>query len=214
MERTLAEQYNSHLSPGCFLVAVQNRKGIKGLRCFEGTETWKLSQLSFLVSLKRNVAAIGSLRCYILNKSGCNDLQLMPDIMCDYEANSKIANFDLNQHFNEFEPVYNTGKPASLPLAKVIVVKWKGHDSKDVGEEAAFTECVVCLAIKHRVVLISVLKRYVWVVDSGVPLSCKECDGKVIKGPRFLYNQYLRQIPVVKAREYFWKSLKRKRESF
>lgn len=84
---------------------------------------------------------------------------------------------------------------------------------EDVREEAAFAECVICLTSKHKVVLISVVSRYVWVLSSEKASNCAECVDKGINGPKFPYNQYLRQISVLSAEKYLEKSLQWKRES-
>nr|CCA24278.1 AlNc14C231G9298 [Albugo laibachii Nc14] len=125
----------------------------------------------------------------------CQYLDIMPEIMCDYESDRLKNNVDLNDNHVHIRDNDMSEFSASR-VANVVVVKW---DTENVEENAAFKDCILCLTRKRKVVLISLTKRYVWMVDSGSFPYCEMCNGKVTLGPQFPYNQYLRQIPVQDA---------------
>lgn len=207
------QEYNPHPSYGCFQVESKEKHSLECHECFQITQKWTLSKLTFLVSLKMDADAIEKFTCSFKLANGCKDFQLMPKIMRDYAANFGIVYLGLTKLPMEAESVDDTGKHASAPVENFFVVKWKENVSEDSGEDAAFAKCVLCLTSKRKVALISIIQRYVWVVDSKKSVNCKECDGKVFHGAQFSCNQYLRQVPVLKARNYIDVSLKRKRQS-
>nr|CCA15256.1 AlNc14C10G1221 [Albugo laibachii Nc14] len=136
----------------------------------------------------------------------------MLDTICHYESNRFKNNLDLNLVSNENEENAraNNGRDfIAVKVANVVVVKWDTENLKKFQEEAAFVDCFICLTRKRKGVLISMVKRYLWMVDAGSFPGCAECDGKVTFGPQFPYNQYLRQIPISDAIEMM-KTLKRK----
>lgn len=217
VSRVQNNDYISNLGPGCFLLEIDEKEDPKCLKCFSRTQKWELSQLTYLLSLNEDSAATKTLACYFESKSGCKDLQLVHDLMCDFEKkNRMIANFDLNQVSFEGEASSSGGDTSKIKkpnVGTVISIEWEIYDLEDVREEAAFAECVICLTNKRKVVLISVLRRYVWVLESEQASNCAECVDKGINGPQFPYNQYLRQIPVLSALKYLENSLQWKRES-
>nr|CCA27828.1 AlNc14C722G12448 [Albugo laibachii Nc14] len=145
---------------------------------------------------------------------GCEHAELMPDIMCDYELNRMKNNLDLNNLPDGNEgspPVSDTTNSRAVNVANVVVIKWTALDPENGEEVVAFGNPCICLSRNRKVVLISVNKRYVWMVDSGSLPNCKACDRRVTFGPQFPYNQFLRQIPVKHVRVMLCKSEKRKR---
>lgn len=216
IKRIDAAQNNNHVSHfgySCFLVEHSSAaKGPNCLQCFQGAENWKLSRFTYLFLLKRDAVAVDMLKCFFLHSS-CEDVQLMPDIMCRYESGDLMTNFDLNQNLEDDgsgSSAGGTSEPNIVNSAKVMVVEWDKNDPDDAGREAAFRECFICLTRKRKVVLISVIKRYVWMVPSESFPRCHKCYGKVTDGPQFSYNQYLRQVQAEFATTTL--SLKPKRE--
>ncbi|CCI48736.1 unnamed protein product [Albugo candida] len=132
------EEYNPHPSHGCFQVESREQHSLECHGCFQITQKWSLSKLTFLVSLKVDADAIEKLTCTFKVANGCKDFQLMPNIMCDYAANSGIAYLDLTKLPMEVDSVDDTGKHASAPVENFFVVKWKENDSEESGEDAAF----------------------------------------------------------------------------
>ena len=197
MERIAAAQhknYISHLGLSCFLV--EHSSSVEGpncLECFQGAENWKISQLTYLILLQTDPAAADKLKCFF-ETPACKDVQLMPDLMCHYKRGGIKTDFDLNQDLEGDRPgssVGGTSEPNLMYFAKVMVVKWDA-----AGTEKAFYECFICLTRKRKVVLISVIKQYVWMVPSEAFPSCETCIGMVGYGPQFPYNQHLRQVQV------------------
>nr|CCA22523.1 AlNc14C157G7681 [Albugo laibachii Nc14] len=111
-------------------------------------------------------------------KFSCDNLEIMPDIMCDYESDRLKNKFDLD---NNQVHVRDNDMSESSPkrVANVVVVKWITEDSESVEENAAYKDCFLCLTRKHKVVLISWTKRYAWMVDFGSCPYCERCNGKV-----------------------------------
>ncbi|KAL0583187.1 hypothetical protein ABG067_006886 [Albugo candida] len=221
MKRVRAGQNNDevmHLGYDC-LLAHHTNENIPGCRqCFERRETSKLSQFTFLISLKADKEAGKMLECFFEDTSDSKDLQLMPDIMCHYELpDSYKLDFDLDLNLRSKERLAlstdSSNKYKFDEVAMVTVIKWKNEDPNDASEKAAFTECYISLARNCKVVLISVEKRYLWMVQSESHLKCKECADNVHFGPQFSYNQYLRQIPVLGVEEFARNPNKRKRAS-
>nr|CCA26254.1 AlNc14C361G10994 [Albugo laibachii Nc14] len=198
MERQEQAQQDSHVSTlksGCLLVRHEKATS-KCHKRFPNNILWTLSPVSFLVLLS-TISEI-SYSWKTDDKFDCEHLELMPHIMCDYEMNRMKNNLDLNNlpDGNEGSPPVSDTNSRPVYVANVVVINWTALDPDNVEEVTAFGNCFICLARKRKVVLISVNKRYLWMVDSGSLPNCKACDGRVTFGPQFPYNQYLRQIPV------------------
>lgn len=207
------EEYNPHPSHGCFQVESREQHSLECHGCFQITQKWSLSKLTFLVSLKVDVDAIEKLTCTFKVANGCKDFQLMPNIMCDYAAKFRncLSRFDQASHGSRFSRRYRETRISSSRKFLCRQVERKRFGG--IWGRCRICKCVLCLTSKRKVVLISIIQRYVWVVDSKISVNCKECDGKVFHGAQFSCNQYLRQVPVVKARNYIEVSLRRKRQS-
>ena len=102
----------------------------------------------------------------------CQYLDIMPEIMCDYESDRLKNNVDLND--NQVQARYNDMSESNAKrVANVVVVKWDTKHPKDVEEIAAFEDCCTCFTRKRKAVLISLTKRYAWMVDS---VSFSHCE--------------------------------------
>ena len=149
--------------------------------------------------------------------SGCEELDLMPGIMCDFESGRKMLDVDLNLSWNDDEKSVSldyTMEPKQPHVAKVIMMKWNEECLEYIQVAAAFESCMRYLMRKGKVVLISVTKRYAWMVESKQVLSnCEEFAGNLIEGPQFAYNQYFRQIAFLDAEDFFKTTSKRKRKA-
>lgn len=128
MKRIPAGQNKDDMSHDCLLADHTNESTPGCRQCFEPGETSKLSQFSFLITLKANAEAAKKLECFFDANSDCKDLQVMPDIMCQYEANSLKADLDLNQRSKEEQlalPAGSSSESRNGKAAMVTVVKWK-----------------------------------------------------------------------------------------
>lgn len=77
----------------------------------------------------------------------------------------------------------------------MVAVKWTSHAPDDASETAAFQNCFTCLARKHKVVLVSIKKRYLWLVRyQKRPLKCDSCNQNLAFGPHFPYDQFYSQV--------------------
>nr|CCA28298.1 AlNc14C2049G13137 [Albugo laibachii Nc14] len=205
MLRTENAQLDNHVpstSRSCFLIQYSSSKQSKCHKSFSN-KMWPLSPDSFLIFLS-TISEIKLQEYGRIMKFGCDNLELMPDTICYYESNRLKNNLDLNMDSNENEETAQANDVSdfgAVKVANVVVVEWDTKNSKKPKEKAAFADCFTCLTRKRKVVLISVIKRYLWMVDSGSFPVCETCDKKVTFGPQFPYNQYLRQIPLSKAIE-------------
>ena len=209
MERQRPEISPSHEfieSSSCFLV--QHSPNSECLQCFPGKLAWELSPITFLVKLSTHLEVADNSECPFKRVSGCEEMELMPGIMCEFELGSVKVDFDINLASNEenqSSPITNSRKPKLVHVAKVVVFMWHIQKPEDT-EVSELYECFLCLTRKRKVVLISVAKRYLWIAvsDEAKLLSnCNQCIGKLKEGAEFAYNQFLRQVPSLHVKDFF-----------
>nr|CCA16777.1 AlNc14C25G2520 [Albugo laibachii Nc14] len=86
-------------------------------------------------------------------------LNVMPEIMCDYESDRLKNNVDLND--NQVQARYNDMSESNAKrVANVVVVRLDTEGSRNVKENAAFEDCCICLTRKRKEVLLSLTKQY------------------------------------------------------
>nr|CCA17436.1 AlNc14C34G3107 [Albugo laibachii Nc14]CCA26853.1 AlNc14C422G11536 [Albugo laibachii Nc14] len=169
--------------------------------------------------LSKHKSAI-HLENFYKNDFGCLSIELMPTITFTFESNQITSDLavDLLLHENDCDlPESHWIAPAAIHTANVIVVQWQlrdaGFSNVNKFKNAKDTEaCLKCLALKRKVVFISVTKRYVWLVESHMTLpTCDTCKLSR-RGVHFPYNQYLRHIPAKNVNKYLiFESTKRMR---
>nr|CCA17075.1 AlNc14C29G2780 [Albugo laibachii Nc14] len=201
-ENTQLDNHVSSRSDSCFLIQYLLGEESKCPEIFPIKKILPLSPLSFLIFLS-TISKLDHRWDARKKKFGCEYMELMPDIICDYESNRSKNNVDVNLNSNENEENKGYARAndvsdfGDVKVANVLVVEWDTKTSENFQKEAAFADCFICLTRKRKVVLISVNNRYAWMVDAGSFPSCKTCDQKVTFGPQFPYHQYL--IPVSAA---------------
>lgn len=145
--------------------------------------------------------------CPFRKVSGCEEMELMPGIMCGFESGRVKVDFDINLAFseeNQSSPISNSKKPKLVHVAKVVVFMW--HLQPEDTEVSELYECFLCLTRKRKVALISVAKRYLWMVvsDQAKQLSNRDqCVGRLIEGAEFAYNLFLRQVLSLHVKDFF-----------
>ena len=165
-----------------------------------GRQIWPLSPLAFLTKLSK-IPSIDYKTRHEDEKFQCENLEIMPDIMCTYDESVVNTNmFDLNAiplhlPYNKFPEFSAKG------VANVVAVKWSTNLPPSVMMDAPVKNCFLCLTGKRKVVLMSILKKYIWMVNPGSFEYCDMCIGNVEFGLQFPYDQYLQQMSVKDAIE-------------
>lgn len=180
---------------GCFMVRHVLDQLSDCLRCFSNGLMWKLSSVTFLISIFVESEGDNVWKCPVNQYSACVQLEDMPEIMCQYQSKHFTLNEDLN--LTLYEDDSNSPK-----VTEVKVVKWETRDQNDAVETGSFRSCFMCLTVKRKIVLMSLSARYVWMVASKKYPKCEMCN-RVKIGPAFAYNQYLRQISAEDVNDYF-----------
>lgn len=182
---------------GCVMVKHLLDRQPDCLEIFHGkTQVWNLTPITFLMSIYAHTKGADVSKSHVFHDSGCVQLEVMPEIMCQYKIKPIAVKEDLN-----FEA--HGHHSFSSPAAKLIVVEWKTVDLEDVEEYELFEDCFTCITTKRKVVLMSLVERFVWIVLSDKPLQCYQCQQNLRLGGEVAYDSYLRQISVEEVKEYF-----------
>lgn len=124
----------------------------------------------------------------------------MPDFMCQYE--SRLAELNLNMPAMEgthnlpnSDPTPSASTTSGLDSAEVLgIVRWEANNAE---------ECLRYLTLIRKVVLISLINGYVWMVKSteSVPIP-RFCTELYIADRTYVYHRIFRQIPLKELDEY------------
>nr|CCA21706.1 AlNc14C131G6955 [Albugo laibachii Nc14]CCA21869.1 AlNc14C136G7102 [Albugo laibachii Nc14] len=218
IERTRVAEKEKHVSKGSGCLLVEHLSSSDDSYCarsFPEKKTWKLSPDTFLLSLSTNLEVASDSGCPFEPTHGCVEMDLMPNILCDLESERIKQYIDLNSIPNGDIPVLSVGgleEDRAVHVASVVLVKWISNNPASVEEAATCKDCFICLTTKRKVVLISVEKRYLWMVESEIIFAnCQECSGELSVAQQFPYNGYLRQISARDASKFFGALKKRVR---
>ena len=140
----------------------------------------------------------------------------MPDIMCEYELKgnepeAKIKRaFDLNLPPSEEDQILTgtaLGAIESTSTGLLRALEW------DVNPGEETIACLDCLASRRKIVLISLEKKYAWMITYQESLpNCKFCSKITPVVDRDLqYSHYLRQISSVEVYEHIYGKRKKPR---
>nr|CCA26715.1 AlNc14C405G11411 [Albugo laibachii Nc14] len=196
-------------SPGFFLVRHIPKRRSDCLECYPVNVARILSPVTFLIALLTNLEVAHDSKCPFNKRSGCVELEIMPDFMCEFELGRVKVDFDLNLPSNEENsrsPITNLRKRKPVQVAKVVLFMWHIQEPENTEGVAELHECFLCLTRKCKVVLISVIKRYLWMVVSNQAKqisNCDQCVGKLMERAEFAYNQFLRQVPALDVNVFF-----------
>lgn len=186
----------------CTMAKFKAKKYYQCRRCLHKFgKILKLSPITVLLSLLNipHEDSLVSLRkCTFMRV--CTELTFMPDFMCQYE--SRLVELNLNMpamegtHYlpsSDLTPSAST--TSGLDSAEVLgIVRWEANNAE---------ECLRYLTLIRKVVLISLMNRYVWMVKSteSVPIP-RFCIELYIADRTYIYHRILRQIPLKELDEY------------
>lgn len=117
----------------------------------------------------------------------------MPDIVCLYELDRIMIDNDLNLRANEeLTSTSSSDYSESSPVeAKMALYKWIDEDTKNKNDMRL---CFKCLTRMRNVVVLSVTRQYVWMVEYQMKFpDCPPCNAKMKAGPQTPYNHKFRQ---------------------
>ncbi|CCI11253.1 unnamed protein product [Albugo candida] len=177
----------------CFLIQHTPDEESKCRDLFSGFSTHKLSSIAFLVSLFGDANGSFDLKFHLFRKNRCREADLMPDIVCLYELDRIMIDNDLNLRANEeLTSTSSSDYSESSPVeAKMALYKWIDEDTKNKNDMRL---CFKCLTRMRNVVVLSVTRQYVWMVEYQMKFpDCPPCNAKMKAGPQTPYNHKFRQ---------------------
>lgn len=186
----------------CTMAKFKVTNYVKCQRCLQKFgKILKLSPVTVLVSLPiipYKDSLVSLRRCTFMRS--CIELTFMPDFMCQYE--SRLAELNLNMPAMEgthnlpnSDPTPSASTTSGLDSAEVLgIVRWEANNAE---------ECLRYLTLIRKVVLISLINGYVWIVKSteSVPIP-RFCTELYIADRTYIYHRILRQIPLKDLDEY------------
>lgn len=195
--KEFAQQSSSvpNLISKCFLIQHSYGKESECRALFRENSVHKLSSLAFLVSLSGDTSGQFDSELPYIRAYQCTEVDLMPDTICQYESNRIKISTDLNLRFQGEYPSSSGSEYSETDFveAKVILYKWTDIDAND---DISLIECFECLTRKRSIVVLSVMKQYVWMVNYRMRFpKCPSCGENMKPGLQIPYNHNLRQIP-------------------
>ena len=157
-EKALLDNHESSDDSRCFLIRHSFKYKSERRKHFPKSVIWSLSPASFLTKLSKL-----SLIHYQWKRTDtvfrCEYLDIVPDIMYDYESGRLKNNADLNDN-QVHERDKDVWESNAKRVANVVVVRLDTEGSRNMKENEAFEDCCICLTRKRKEVLLSLTKQY------------------------------------------------------